>query len=110
MSAAEIVQFADRLNAAIRQKRTPVLVGLDPRGESLPQGLLTGTGWEALARAYAAFCRGIIDVVAPLVPAVKPQAAFFAQLGPAGCVALAEDGFLMFEVTAMAGFTLDRRA
>lgn len=90
MSAAEIVQFADRLNAAIRQKETPVLVGLDPRSESLPQGLLTGTGWEALARAYAAFCRGVIDVVAPLVPAVKPQAAFFEQLGPAGCVALAE--------------------
>jgi orotidine-5'-phosphate decarboxylase len=32
----------------------------------------------------------VIDVVAPLVAAVKPQAAFFEQLGPAGCTALAE--------------------
>jgi len=82
--------FSDRLIAAIRRKRNPVLVGLDPRAESLPKGLLTGEGNEAVARAYVAFCRGIIDVVAPLVPAVKPQAAFFEQLGPAGCVALGE--------------------
>jgi orotidine-5'-phosphate decarboxylase len=82
--------FADRLIGAIRRKRNPVLVGLDPRAESLPKGLLTGEGFEAIARAYVAFCRGIIDVVAPLVPAVKPQAAFFEQLGPAGCVALGE--------------------
>jgi orotidine-5'-phosphate decarboxylase len=32
----------------------------------------------------------VIDVVAPLVPAVKPQAAFFEQLGPAGMRALKE--------------------
>ena len=82
--------FADRLIGAIRRKKNPVLVGLDPRAESLPKGLLTGEGNEAVARAYVAFCRGIIDVVAPLVPAVKPQAAFFEQLGPAGCVALGE--------------------
>jgi orotidine-5'-phosphate decarboxylase len=31
----------------------------------------------------------VIDVVAPLVPAVKPQAAFFEELGPAGMAALA---------------------
>lgn len=82
--------FADRLIGAIRRKKNPVLVGLDPRAESLPKGLLNGEGNEAVARAYVAFCRGIIDVVAPLVPAVKPQAAFFEQLGPAGCVALGE--------------------
>jgi orotidine-5'-phosphate decarboxylase len=82
--------FADRLISAIRRKRNPVLVGLDPRAESLPKGLLAGEGNEAVARAYVAFCRGIIDVVAPLIPAVKPQAAFFEQLGPAGCVALGE--------------------
>jgi len=82
--------FADRLIGAIRRKKNAVLVGLDPRAESLPKGLLSGEGNEAVARAYVAFCRGITDAVAPLVPAVKPQAAFFEQLGPAGCVALGE--------------------
>ena len=43
-----------------------------------------------MAAAYGRFCREMIDVVAPLVPAVKPQAAFFEQLGPPGMAALAE--------------------
>jgi orotidine-5'-phosphate decarboxylase len=85
-----ITHFADRLAAAVQQKNTPVLVGLDPRAESLPPGFITGEGWAPQARGYADFCKGVIDVVAPLVPAVKPQAAFFEQLGPAGCVALGE--------------------
>ena len=32
-------QFADRLAQAVAQRRTPVLVGLDPRYEQLPAGL-----------------------------------------------------------------------
>src|SRR5436190_15815215 len=80
--------FADRLIAAVRRKGNPVLVGLDPRAESLPPGLIAGEGLEATASAFTTFCRGVIDVVAPLVPAVKPQAAFFEQLGPAGMRAL----------------------
>jgi orotidine-5'-phosphate decarboxylase len=80
--------FADRLAAAVRQKGSPVLVGLDPRAESLPPGLIAGSGREATARGFEVFCRGVIDVVAPLVAAVKPQAAFFEQLGPPGMSAL----------------------
>jgi orotidine-5'-phosphate decarboxylase len=88
MTASATDHFADRLIAAVRAKKTPVLVGLDPRAESLPTGLLTANDPEAVASGFASFCRGIIDVVAPLVPAVKPQAAFFEQLGPPGMVAL----------------------
>lgn len=80
--------FADRLIAAVQRVKNPVLVGLDPRLESLPPGILQGEGPTAAALAYTEFCRGVIDVVAPLVAAVKPQAAFFEQLGPLGCVAL----------------------
>src|SRR6185369_14313618 len=80
--------FADRLIAAVRAKHTSVLVGLDPRAQNLPAGILTGSGLEVTASAFALFCRGVIDVVAPLVPAVKPQAAFFEQLGPTGMRAL----------------------
>jgi orotidine-5'-phosphate decarboxylase len=47
-------------------------------------------GLPTIAEAFAAFCRGVIDVVAPLVPAVKPQAAFFEQLGPCGSAALGD--------------------
>ncbi len=78
--------FADRLAAAITNRRSPAMVGLDPRFELLPepvkQGLPTTPGGQAAA--YLRFCCEVIDVVAPLVPIVKPQVAFFEQLGPAG--------------------------
>jgi len=79
--------FGDRLVAAVQQCAAPVVVGLDPRKASLPSGLLPSS-WadetDAVAQAYHSFCRGVIDVVSGLVPAVKPQVAFFEQLGPAG--------------------------
>jgi orotidine-5'-phosphate decarboxylase len=82
--------FADRLIAAVRRVGNPVLVGLDPRAESLPPGLVRSAAPESTAGGYVAFCQGVIDVVAPLVAAVKPQAAFFEQLGRPGCAALIE--------------------
>jgi orotidine-5'-phosphate decarboxylase len=89
--ATSPASFADRLAAAVRRRRNPVLVGLDPRYEQLPPGLQTpASGREGRAAAFREFCRGVIDVVADLVPAVKPQAAFFEQLGPPGMSALAD--------------------
>lgn len=88
-----MTHFADRLAAATVRCRTPALVGLDPRLDSLPEGLVAaarGSDPARIAEAFRTFCCGVIDVVAPLVPAVKPQAAFFEQLGPAGMNSLAE--------------------
>jgi len=84
--------FADRLAEAVRRLGSPVVVGLDPRWEELPEALRSrrGNNYESKAAAYGIFCREVIDVVAPLVPAVKPQAAFFEELGPPGMTALAE--------------------
>jgi orotidine-5'-phosphate decarboxylase len=83
--------FADRLAAAVKAKGNPLCVGLDPRWESLPDALrqrhADGT-LGAIARAYEEFCSRVLDIVAPLVPVVKPQAAFFEACGPAGMVAL----------------------
>ncbi len=89
--------YATRLHNAIRQKRTPALVGLDPRFAQLPQsiqdsaqrGLASGDRAAMIASAFDEFCSRLIDVVSPLVPAVKPQAAFFEELGPPGCLVLA---------------------
>jgi orotidine-5'-phosphate decarboxylase len=82
--------FADRLNGAIRRTGNAVLLGIDPRVDLLPDGLRPASGASRgeVARAFADFGRGLIDVVAPLIPAVKVQAAFFEQLGPPGMEAL----------------------
>jgi orotidine-5'-phosphate decarboxylase len=91
-----VLSFADRLDAAVVRCGNPVLVGLDPRAENLPTGVLPDSAavkhasLAEIAAAYGRFCRGVIDVVAPLVPAVKPQAAFFEQLGPEGMTLLAD--------------------
>lgn len=87
------LHFADRLVKAIRDKGNSVCVGLDPRVGDLPPGMLPESQPPSVtdkAMAYEQFCCGIIDAVASLVPAVKPQSAFFEQLGAPGCAALAE--------------------
>jgi orotidine-5'-phosphate decarboxylase len=87
-----MTNFSAKLTAAINQKQTPVVVGLDPRFDALPEPLRKACApGDAVATAtiFSEFCREVIDVVAPLVPAVKPQVAFFEQLGPPGLAALA---------------------
>ena len=82
--------FADQLIAAVRRCGNPVLVGLDPRLESLPEELRVddANDLSAVAKAFRVFCYGVIDVVADKVPIVKPQAAFFEQLGSRGLVVM----------------------
>jgi orotidine-5'-phosphate decarboxylase len=83
--------FADRLTAALRARGNAVCVGLDPRWELLPEEIRKRHADRALgclAAALEAFCLRVIDVVAPLVPVVKPQSAFFEACGPSGMVAL----------------------
>ncbi len=86
------LRFSERLAEAVTRLGNGVVVGLDPRWEEIPTGLRRGHGDAPFERAriYSEFCCGVIDVVAPLVPAVKPQAAFFEELGPPGMQALAE--------------------
>ncbi len=83
--------FADRLVDAIRSKGNAVCVGLDPRWESLPRPLqrkyADGT-LAGAAKAYEEFCVRVLDIVAPLVPIVKPQSAFFEACGPLGMMTL----------------------
>ncbi len=68
-------------------------VGLDPRKAQLPEPIRAAVQHDLpdqWAAAYTQFCCEIVDVVKDLVPCVKPQAAFFEELGPAGMVALGE--------------------
>ncbi len=85
--------FGDRLTTAISKKGTPLVVGIDPRVGQLPEKIKNGmdaNDCESVANAFAEFGIAVIDVVKDLVPAVKPQAAFFEQLGPLGMAALAQ--------------------
>jgi orotidine-5'-phosphate decarboxylase len=81
--------FADRLTEAIRAKQSRVVVGLDPRLESLPDELKAGTvrDIERAGRAILDFNAALIEIVKDHAVAVKPQIAFYEKLGPYGMVA-----------------------
>ena len=82
-----MTHFADRLADAIRARGNALCVGLDPRWESLPLSIRRrhgGASLQAVAGAYEEFCGRVLDIVAPLVPVVKPQSAFFEACGPDG--------------------------
>jgi orotidine-5'-phosphate decarboxylase len=86
-----MLPFFEQLAAAVTARGNAVCVGLDPRLGSLPTPLLpSGESLKEQAAAYRTFCRGVIDVIADLVPVVKPQSAFFEELGAPGVAALVE--------------------
>jgi orotidine-5'-phosphate decarboxylase len=81
--------FADRLIERVDATRSHLVVGLDPDLRELPPELLDDVADLAgAARAIEVFATAVIDGVADLVPAVKPQSAFFEALGSAGVAAL----------------------
>ena len=88
--ALATTSFGDRLADAVERKRSQLVVGLDPQVDLLPVELRGDVhlGREHAAEAFGRFCRGVIDAVAPYVVAVKPQSAFFEELGADGVRAL----------------------
>lgn len=80
--------YADRLDAAVAEKGNPCLVGLDPHLARIPSEFAAVHDPAATraekADAVGDFLCQVIDVVAPLVPAVKPQSAFFEVFGADG--------------------------
>jgi orotidine-5'-phosphate decarboxylase len=86
---APATHFADRLLARVEATRSHLVVGLDPDLRELPPELLDGVeDLPGAAAAVEAFATAVIDGVADVVPAVKPQSAFFEALGSAGVAAL----------------------
>jgi orotidine-5'-phosphate decarboxylase len=88
-TAVATTTFADRLAEAVAERRSQLVVGLDPRLDLLPLELRgdAHVGRPAAAEATTRFCCGIIDAVAPHCVAVKPQLAFFEVLGADGIAA-----------------------
>ncbi len=85
--------FADILLSAIDEKKNPGIVGLDPRIELIPEFMKSKhckNEREAVAETFLAFNKAIIDAVYDIVPAVKPQLAFYEQYGYHGIIAFEE--------------------
>jgi orotidine-5'-phosphate decarboxylase len=75
--------FGDRLYKAVKSKKTPLIVGLDPVYSKLPAAIRKKKGMDDENNAASAidaifeFSTKVLKIVAPLVPAVKINIAFF---------------------------------
>jgi orotidine-5'-phosphate decarboxylase len=75
--------FADRLCDAVKSKRTPLIIGLDPVYSRLPAAIKDHRDMNdefdvaAAVDAIFDFCTQVMRIVAPMVPAVKINIAFF---------------------------------
>ncbi len=80
----------------IKEKEAPVVVGLDPMLDYIPNHLKEaafkecGETLEGAAKAVWDYNVALIDAVCDLVPAVKPQIAMYEQFGIPGLVAYNE--------------------
>ncbi len=83
--------FADRLQECIDEMDNPTCLGLDPMLSYLPESLLQKYNRrqeEGIHLALSNFCGALILSVADIVPAIKPQIAYFEQYGLGGLRAL----------------------
>ena len=83
----------DRLIEKIQKTEAPIVVGLDPQMNFIPDRIQEkafrefGETLEGAAEAVWQFNKGIVDAVCDLVPAVKPQIAMYEQFGVPGLAA-----------------------
>jgi orotidine-5'-phosphate decarboxylase len=85
--------FPDRLAALVEERRSQVLLGLDPDPAALWPIAAGGGGdggADAMAAAVTRHCRAAIDAVGDTCVGVKLQFACFERLGAAGWHALGE--------------------
>jgi orotidine-5'-phosphate decarboxylase len=73
-------RFADRLIEGVRQKQSPLCVGLDP----LPDRIPAFFGQSGSIAAIEAFCEAIVEIASRHAAVLKPQVGFFEPLGPEG--------------------------
>ncbi len=77
----------DRLIDKIIQMKNPTVVGLDPKLEYVPDFIKSkyflqdGETLKAAAKAIFKFNQAIIDEIYDIVPAIKPQAAYYEMYG-----------------------------
>ena len=79
-----MASFADRLLEQSSKRASACVVGLDPRIDQMPAFISQDGSRESVCGAITEFHELVLDAVADLVPAVKPQLAFFEQYGVAG--------------------------
>ena len=83
----------NKLISNIRKTNAPIVVGLDPMLNYIPEHIQKkafaefGETLEGAAEAIWQYNKGIVDATFDLIPAVKPQIAMYEQFGIPGLIA-----------------------
>lgn len=83
----------NKLVEGIKKTGAPIVVGLDPTMKLIPKSIMDkaiaehGESLEAAGAAIWEYNKGLVDAIADLIPAVKPQIAMYEQFGIPGLVA-----------------------
>lgn len=86
----------DRLIDLIEKRNNPTVAGLDPKLDYVPESIKQkafkeyGKTLDGAAAAILEFNKGLIDALCDIVPAVKPQCAYYEMYGWQGVKALYE--------------------
>ena len=86
----------DRMIENIVKMQNPTVAGLDPKLSFIPSHIINeafekyGKNLDGAAAALLQYNKGLIDELCDIVPAVKPQAAYYEMYGWQGVKALAD--------------------
>lgn len=82
----------DKLIDKIKEMNNPTVIGLDPRYDIIPECIKSkySQDLEGVAKAIIEFNKELIDSVCDIIPAVKPQIAFYEMFGIPGMKAFEE--------------------
>ena len=82
----------DRLIDKIKQTNNPTVMGLDPRFDMLPKCVTDkyDKTLEGVSKAILEYNKALIDETCDIIPAVKPQIAFYEMFGIPGLEAFKE--------------------
>ena len=90
-----MTHFGERLREANQRHRTPLCMGIDPHSSMVPAlfgNASAPAGSDTAIRAIDDFSMACVEQAIGKVAAIKPQAAFFEQHGPAGMQVLQNIG------------------
>ena len=88
--------FIDRLMNRVKELQNPAIMGLDPKLEFIPKSIREknletyGNTLAAASASILEFNKKLIDATAGIVPAIKPQLAYYEMYGIEGLKAFLE--------------------
>ena len=86
------MNMMDNLINKIKQTNNPTVMGLDPRYDMLPKCVTNkySQDLESIGKAIVEYNKALIDATYDIIPAVKPQIAFYEMFGIPGIKAFKE--------------------